>query len=201
MNAPSKPALRRTLRAARRQLSRQQQRAAAQGLVRRFRSHLILRRAQSVALYMANDGELDTAPLAHWLWSCGKQVFLPVLHPRHEGELLFLPWHPHTQMACNRFGIPEPAATSQPLAATWTLDLILTPLVGFDHRGQRLGMGGGFYDRTLARMLARSGRKRPGLWGVAHDCQEVEGLPSEPWDIPLDGVITATRVLDSSGGG
>lgn len=201
MIAASKQALRRTLRQSRRQLTRQQQRTAAQGLLRRFRSNPSLARSRSVALYYANDGELDPALLARWLWSCGKRVYLPVLHPRHNGELLFLPWHRHTLMARNRFGIPEPASAPRRTPALWTLDLILTPLVGFDGAGQRLGMGGGFYDRSLARLLSRPGRRRPALWGVAHDCQEVAQLPCEPWDIPLDGVMTGTRVLGNPGGG
>jgi 5-formyltetrahydrofolate cyclo-ligase len=200
MSPASKPALRRSLRAARRQLSRRQQRLASDGLVKRFRGTPHLLRARSVALYYANDGELNPALLARWLWSSGKSVYLPVLHPRHEGELLFVPWQPDTLLSRNRFGIPEPVTTRSTIRPAWTLDLILTPLVGFDREGRRLGMGGGFYDRTLARMQRRPQPRKPGLWGIAHDCQEMEHLPCEPWDIPLDGVITGTRVLENPGG-
>ena len=75
----------------------------------------------------------------------------------------------------------------------WRLDLVLVPLVGFDPQGNRLGMGGGFYDRTFAYRGRRKHTSRPCLIGLAHECQRVEHLPCAGWDIPLDGVITDCR--------
>lgn len=69
------------------------------------------------------------------------------------------------------------------------MDIILLPLTGFDARGNRLGMGGGFYDRTLA-FRQRAGQRRPLLVGIAHACQEVPLIPSASWDIPLDRIVT-----------
>ncbi len=100
-------------------------------------------------------------------------------------------------MVTNRFGIPEPdtrhGAHRARRQATWTLDVILLPLVGFDDDGQRIGMGGGFYDRTLA-FTQRPG-PRPRLIGLAHDCQRVTRLPVAPWDVPLDAIVSDRRIL------
>jgi 5-formyltetrahydrofolate cyclo-ligase len=103
------------------------------------------------------------------------------------GRLQFLPLEPGDPMRPNRYGIDEPAAGRAPWPL-WTLDLILMPLVAVDRQGNRLGMGGGYYDRSLA-ALSRGGR-RPLLIGLAHQCQCTATLPDAHWDVPLDGVIT-----------
>ena len=91
----------------------------------------------------------------------------------------------------NRFGIKEPIDGSP--SSAQTLDLILIPLVGFDQRGNRLGMGGGFYDRTLAFKLKTP--QRPNLIGLAHECQRVEHLETDPWDIPMTGILTSHKSI------
>lgn len=185
-----KKSLRKTLRASRRALTRAQQRNAACGLGQQFKQLAAQRRIHSVAVYFANDGELDPAGLIHWCWATGKQVYLPVLHPVRKNELLFLPYTPGTALARNHLGIPEPVASHHLPRPLWTLDVILTPLVGFDEHCHRMGMGGGFYDRTLAPAFSGKTPRRPLLIGLAHECQKVPQLPTDPWDIPLDAVLT-----------
>ena len=70
------------------------------------------------------------------------------------------------------------------------------PLVGFDHQGYRLGMGGGYYDATLAYMRHRRSWRKPRLVGIAYECQRVEKLPHDPWDMPLDAVVTEDGVIE-----
>ncbi len=93
---------------------------------------------------------------------------------------------PEAPLTRNRFGIEEP-----PLSAPWintrALDLVLAPLVAFDDQGNRLGMGGGFYDQHFG---ALPKRLHPLLVGVAHELQRAEALPAAPWDVPLDGILT-----------
>ena len=101
-------------------------------------------------------------------------------------------------MRPNRFGIAEPELGKNPTAPVWTLDIILLPLVAFDRAGNRMGMGGGFYDRTLAR-LNNSAMERPLLIGLAHHCQEVEHLQAQSWDIPLDIIATDKELIHVSG--
>jgi len=79
-----------------------------------------------------------------------------------------------------------------PLAA---LDIALVPLVAFDDYGRRLGMGGGYYDRTFAYLRHREHWRRPKLIGVAFEFQRVAELPAQPWDVPLDGIITEKGLL------
>ncbi|WP_458525179.1 5-formyltetrahydrofolate cyclo-ligase [Onishia taeanensis] len=189
--------LRRTLRRRRRALTPRQQRQAAKALCHRLRGLPELRRARRVALYLPNDGEIDPRPLIAWLERRGARVYLPVLAPLAHNRLWFVRYHAGTPMVSNRFGIREPdtrhgAHRARRLPA-WALDLVLMPLVGFDDRAQRLGMGGGFYDRSFA--FARQGGPRPRLIGLAHDCQRVPTLPVASWDVPLDAIASDARVL------
>jgi 5-formyltetrahydrofolate cyclo-ligase len=102
----------------------------------------------------------------------------------------FAAYQPGMRMALNRFSIAEPALPRAELLAAECLDLIIMPLVGFDAGGNRLGMGGGFYDRTLAFLQHRGRWRRPLLFGLAYEFQRVDGLQPRCWDVPLDGVIT-----------
>ncbi|MGL5045488.1 MAG: 5-formyltetrahydrofolate cyclo-ligase, partial [Plesiomonas sp.] len=106
----------------------------------------------------------------------------------------FLAYRPDTRMTLNRYNIAEPRLDVRDLIPASALDLICTPLVAFDDRGHRLGMGGGFYDRTLAAFMptkmAVSPPKVPQIIGLAHDCQRVNAVPQEAWDIPLPAILT-----------
>ncbi len=180
--------LRQQLRARRRALSTSAQQRASIRLLQGLRQHHWFTKSRHIALYLANDGEIDPAHLIAWCRQHHKQLYLPVLHPLNHGELWFYPWHQHTHLCANRFGIPEPALRQRGrLRPLWALDLVLLPLVGFDPAGNRMGMGGGFYDRTLVK-LERGSLRRPRLIGLAHECQKVERLPIASWDIPLQGI-------------
>jgi len=183
-----KTALRRQLRQARRALTASQQRKAALDLAQRMlRSHW-LRQARNIAFYLANDGEIDPSPLLKAALDAGKNCFLPRIVDPINPHMVFAQFRRGDPLQHNRFGIAEPAPQAPSIIAT-KLDLVLMPLVGFDQHGNRLGMGGGFYDRTLAykRQLPSA---QPHLIGLAHECQRVATLPADKWDITLDGVIT-----------
>ena len=123
----------------------------------------------------------------------GKHCYLPVLHPSLECQLWFVEYTPTAVLKPNRFGIPEPDHRQAIRIAPNLLDIVLLPLVGFDRQGGRLGMGGGFYDRTFA--FHKGKRNKPYLLGMAHACQEVEALELADWDIPLFGVITDKELI------
>lgn len=177
------------MRQRRRQITPEQQMLFAQQAADRASLHPKIQQAQRVAAFLSFDGELDTQPLIQQFWLLGKQVYLPVLHPFSAGHLLFLRYAPDTELVMNRLKILEPRLDVRQVLPTQQLDVLLTPLVAFDHLGQRLGMGGGFYDRTLQHWP----RRGPYPIGLAHDCQQVDGLPSEHWDIPLPEIITPSR--------
>ncbi len=146
--------------------------------------------AHTVAVFLSFDGELDTQPLIEQLWRAGKRVYLPVLHPFSPGNLLFLHYHPHSELVVNQFKIREPALDVRDVLPLAELDVLIVPLVAFDAEGQRLGMGGGFYDRTLQNYHQHGIQPV----GYAHDCQQVAAIPAEAWDIPLPAVITPSKV-------
>ncbi|EGR5123093.1 5-formyltetrahydrofolate cyclo-ligase [Vibrio cholerae] len=188
----SRTHLRLQIRQRRQSLSAFEQQTASQQLIHTFSSLPEVTAAQRIALYLANDGELNTQPLIEWLWQQGKQVYLPVLHPFAKGHLLFLHYHTHTPMNKNRYGIAEPKLDQRSICPVRELDIIGTPLVAFDQSGQRLGMGGGYYDRTLAPWFKTQQGAMP--IGLAHDCQQVEQLPTASWDIPLRKIVTPSKV-------
>lgn len=184
----TKGPLRREMRHRRQSLSPEQQARATQRLCRHLANSALFVRSQHLALYWPNDGEIDPRPLAERAWSMGKHCYLPILHPTQPRRLWFGLWEPEQALTPNRFGIPEPPfKTAQRLAAD-QLSLVLMPLVAFDRTGGRLGMGGGFYDRTFA--FKRQWNRGPKLLGLAHSCQEVEALTPDAWDIPVDAVVT-----------
>ncbi|MBY8316949.1 5-formyltetrahydrofolate cyclo-ligase [Vibrio fluvialis] len=188
----SRQELRKLIRQQRNQLSSDIQYQASQDLIPRFAALPEMQTCHHIALYLSTDGELDTQPLIEWLWSQGKAVYLPVLHPFSAGHLLFLHYQSSTPMTYNKFGILEPKLDQTLVKPVKELDLICTPLVAFDSHGHRLGMGGGYYDRTLAHWFKTGEGAQP--MGLAHDCQHVEQLPTEAWDIPLPKIVTPSQI-------
>lgn len=195
--------LRSEMRARRQALTKAEQQQAAVDLVSAFAGQTALQQAQHIALYLTNDAELDTSLLIAWLWQQGKQLYLPVLHPFAPGYLLFQRYSADTTMRPNPFGILEPVLNCSQICPLSQLSLICLPLVASDAAGNRMGMGGGFYDRTLAQLPAFSeplplqacGQRlqRPMLVGLAHQCQQLEALPQQAWDIPLHAVLTPKK--------
>ncbi len=186
----SRPALRRKLRHARRQLTPAQQRLAARRLYRQLAQHPRFRRAQHIALYLPNDGEIDPHLLLQAAQRRGKATYLPVLNPWPRTRMVFQRIEPGEQLRRNRFGILEPVIRTARQRRVWALDLLLMPLVGFDGKGGRLGMGGGFYDRSLAYRAMRKKSHKPTLLGLAHECQRVDRLSLESWDVALQATVT-----------
>ncbi|MEB8288800.1 5-formyltetrahydrofolate cyclo-ligase [Klebsiella michiganensis] len=181
--------IRQQIRQRRRALTPEQQTQFALQAADRMMAYPPVLLAQTVAVFLSFDGELDTRPLIDQLWRAGKRVYLPVLHPFSPGNLLFLHYHPSSDLVMNRLNIREPKLDVRDVLPLSQLDVLVTPLVAFDAAGQRLGMGGGFYDRTL-----QNWRQHPlQPVGYAHDCQQVDALPTEQWDIPLPAVITPSK--------
>lgn len=193
MPAPSfldRQDIRQHVRHLRRNLTSEQQEQAADQLAEHAINIAPIANAQRIALFLSVDGEINTRPLIAKLWQQKKQVYLPVLHPFSPGNLLFIRYTPETSLALNKLRIPEPPLDITQLATLDQLDVVLVPLVAFDHAGQRLGMGGGFYDRTLQNW------QQHGFLpvGIAHDCQRVEALPVAAWDVPLPAILTPAKL-------
>lgn len=186
----SKLDLRLQMRRRRRSLSPADRAWAAENLARRLRRTGVYRRSRDVAVYWSADGEMDLGAFIRRAWRDGKRIYLPVLAGHGRQGLWFRRYTPDSLLRPNHYGIPEPARENRAAMAARRLDLVLTPLVAFDAHGHRLGMGGGYYDRTFAFLHHRSRWQHPRLIGVAYSFQEAEVLPAEPWDVPLWGVCT-----------
>ena len=182
--------LRSLLRSRRRALSDQEQQSHSRALARLFTCSTLFLRCRRIALYLASDGEIDPLLLGDRAAHAGKQLYLPVLRGNTHNKLWFAEYRSGDRLKCNRFNIQQPDIRRRPPVSPWGLDLILLPLVGFDDKGNRIGMGGGFYDRTLAYLNHRVHWQRPLLIGVAHECQKLPFIDPQPWDIALDGVIS-----------
>lgn len=173
------------MRQQRRALTFRERHQAALRLARFFRQRYLFRRHPRIGLFFAADGELDPILAARSLGHA--RLYLPVLHPLRPGVLVFARWNKNTPLKKNRYGIAEPAFHQKHLVSTWTLDQILMPLVAFDAQGNRLGMGGGFYDRTLAHR--HQWPRQPQLTGIAYRFQQVSKLEAAAWDVPLDDIL------------
>jgi len=188
--------LRQTIRQQRRALTCNAAELCAEQLAQQVFKHPLILRSQRIAAYLAADGEIDPAPLLESLRAAGKQIYLPVLVPFSRQKLWFARFNPDDRLVCNRFGIPEPVRRR--LVKPYALDLVLTPLVAFDTAGHRIGMGGGFYDRTFAFLQRRQYWHKPNLVGLAYEFQKQAAIKPNCWDIPLDAIATETHVYEHS---
>lgn len=175
--------LRQSMRLKRQSLTAGQQTQAAESIIPQALSLIESYQASHIAFYLPFNGEISPIPLMEQLLQQGKKLYLPLLHPFTSGQLLFVNYNCKTILKFNRLGIQEPILDVRNILPWQELEMIFTPLVACDKAGNRLGMGGGFYDRTLA--------QAPHLIsvGLAHECQQVEQLPIESWDMPLDHII------------
>ena len=178
------------MRERRRSLSAQQQSNASIGLATQLSNLPTFCHSKRIAFYLANDGEIDPSIAMGIAEAAGKKCYLPVLHPLKENRLYFAEYQQGDPLVMNRFGIKEPSLKSAKIVPPMGIDLILLPLVAFDRYGNRLGMGGGFYDRTLAQQ-----KNFTRLIGLAQSCQETDKITQQPWDIALQAIATEKTII------
>jgi 5-formyltetrahydrofolate cyclo-ligase len=180
-------ALRSSMRQKRALLTKRQTISAGQS-VARILKHKIPHH-HSVGLYLSAYGEVSTQPIIAMLWHRGCQVWLPVINPYNRT----LYWRKYTpQLASSWRKHRHPLGMYQShtgsRCSTAMLDTLLVPLLAIDRQGNRLGQGGGFYDRTLAKLPRYA--KRPHSIGIAYCGQVLDEIPVEPWDKPLQAFCT-----------
>jgi 5-formyltetrahydrofolate cyclo-ligase len=185
--------IRRQIRDRRRTLTASDRRSAARRMARIAAASAVFRTSRRIGLYLPNDGEMDPLPLLRRARSMRKRCYLPLLDPLGSNRLWFVPYRAGDALRRNRYGIPEPVRPARARVRARRLDLILAPLVAFDARGHRLGMGGGYYDRSLQFLHRRRHWRRPHFYGLAYELQKVARLSAAAWDIDLDGCFTEAR--------
>ncbi|HUY83831.1 MAG TPA: 5-formyltetrahydrofolate cyclo-ligase [Steroidobacteraceae bacterium] len=187
-----KATLRGALRARRRGLSAAQHKArsrAAQLAITRLR---LFAAGSAVAIYLPIGAEVDTALLRAAARRRGVRLYVPVIVDRRRRLLRFHPLTGPTSRGAH--GIPVPRHPGRPRGARW-LNLVVVPLVGVDRDGHRLGMGGGYYDRAFAFRWRRRAWRGPRLIGIAFDCQRVESILVDHWDLRLDALATESGIV------
>jgi 5-formyltetrahydrofolate cyclo-ligase len=190
---PGKADIRSRLRAARAALSPAYRRKAAAAASRlAIRCRVLLRQGR-FAFYFPRGSEFDLLPMFNRALWMGKACYTPVLSHRGCKRLGFSRLGKTARPYLNRFGITEVWSHEGVLKAS-QVQTMFVPLLGFDREGNRIGMGGGYYDATLAFLSRRRAWRRPYLVGVAYECQKLDHLPRDPWDVPMDAVLTEQRI-------
>jgi 5-formyltetrahydrofolate cyclo-ligase len=186
--------IRKEMRQRRRALSLAERRQSAQAACRLLKRSSIFHRSPRVAVYFAANGELDPAPLLEIALRRKKTCYVPVLDGARRRTMWFAPITQNTPLRRNHLGILEPVHTAGRRIHARHLNLVIVPLIAFDQHGNRIGMGGGYYDHTFAFLLQRRGWRKPRLFGYAYSFQRVDGIACNPWDVNLDGVVTEQKL-------
>jgi 5-formyltetrahydrofolate cyclo-ligase len=186
MHSDKRNQIRKSIHQQRKALSDTQQYQASLSVLDKIKQFPNIQTAKNIAIYLNHNGELDTHRIIQWLWQQEKNVYLPVIHPFCKGHLLFQHYTVEHRLIKNQYKILEPKLNVAEIHPVSQLDLIIAPLVAFDDNGHRLGMGGGYYDRTFPQTQAYR-------LGIAHECQYRSNLPIAVWDKPLNAMITPTK--------
>lgn len=179
---------RRAARRARRFLTQDERAFASEKICASVSTAGYFQRAELIACYLPTAEEVDTWPLIKRAWRMKKRVFAPIT--KKTQPLAFAEICPSTELIRSDYGLLEPPR--EVMIAPRNLDLCITPLVAFDSFCNRIGMGGGYYDRTFGFLRGREHFFHPKLIGVAFDCQHVEKIHASAWDIRLFQVVTET---------
>ncbi|HXD52110.1 MAG TPA: 5-formyltetrahydrofolate cyclo-ligase [Burkholderiales bacterium] len=192
--ASNRTELRKRLRGMRSQLSPSERFAAADALLASLEQLPEFLVDPRIAGYWAVAGEMPLHAVFANLRARDQVYCLPIVTDAN--VLRFAAWKPGAALRNNRYGIPEPdVASSEQFPAT-AIDVVLLPLTGFDRRGNRLGMGAGYYDRSFAFLHDAQRPARPVLIGIGYHFQELPEIAPEPWDIKLDFVATDRELID-----
>lgn len=188
--------IRKQIRTARRQIQDDDRVAWQQAISKRFAELPDYKAAKKVAGFLAFDGEADPIELMTSAVESGKQVFVPIIIAKKQ-PLKFAAWRPDAAMKPNRFGILEPDVPESEFIDGNKLEFVITPLVAFDESCNRIGVGGGFYDRTFE--FAANERESVRLFGFAFEVQKLDSIKSNTWDVTLDGIATQTKLYTRVG--
>ena len=168
------------------QINPEERRQASETIAVKIAASDLFLSAENIAVYIPMKPEVDTWPLIRRAWQLKKRTFAPIT--KKTSTLRFRRFDADSKFSTNKMGLSEPVDGEYVQAEM--LDLVLTPLVAFDSRNNRIGMGGGYYDRTFSFLKENNDIEKPVLTGLAFERQHVEIIPPNPWDIPLFRIFT-----------
>ncbi len=149
-------------------------------------------KAQRVALYMATKGEVQTQKIIEHAWQHGKDVYFPRCNSNQQGQMDFIACHTMQDLTQGKYGIWEPKPTLPiPNQEALHLDILLIPGIAFTRQGQRLGFGGGYYDR----FLSKAEKQKTLYVALAFSWQILEELPTQAWDIPVHVLVSDKGIV------
>ncbi|HXK00385.1 MAG TPA: 5-formyltetrahydrofolate cyclo-ligase [Buchnera sp. (in: enterobacteria)] len=181
------------MRRLRNTLTHYEQKKAALEISEKIFKYDFINKVNNVGLFLSFDGEIDTQPLILKLWNKNINIYMPVLDLLDTKNLLFMQYTATTQLKLNKLNIFEPINIIENSISIDQLDVIFIPLVAFNKKGYRLGMGGGFYDRILKNW--KENHFLP--IGLAHNFQFISFFPIFSWDIPLPFIVTPKKIWNS----
>lgn len=196
----SREQLRQAIRTARARLTDDERFQATEAAADILLSSPLISGGQHIACYYAVGAEIDMKAVIERIGQLNKKCYFPILSPREKGFLHFGEYRPNDKLTMNQFGIPEPKCLEDYYISPRSLDLVIVPLVAFDKKGNRLGTGSGYYDRTFAFKHESPETKTPILCGYAFSFQEVPEISHEAWDVRLDYIVTENEFIDCSEG-
>lgn len=185
---------RKKLQQQRAKISSYEQKIASAMLIKKLSQLTLFLQSQTIASYQAIQNEIDPSALIEDAWKNKKKCYLPIAQDQ---QLLFCPFEFDTALKKNQFNIPEPPLSLNSCIAAKAIDLVLVPLLGFTEKGQRLGRGAGFYDRSFSFLLHPPRPTRPFLLGLAYEWQKLSSFAEKSWDVPLNAVITEKKIYFS----
>ncbi len=190
----TKEEIRKILLTKRRAITKEIRTNAADAGSRLLLEHPIFSTRQHIACYLSQMDEFDCTPIIQAIWQLGKKCYLPILPSQQKKTLEFAAYQPDTLLQRNKYNIFEPV-NSETITPE-KLDLVIVPLVAFDLQGHRIGMGGGYYDRTFAFKQKTAFITKPYLLGLAYELQKLSALPYDQWDVLLQGTLTEKKLYD-----
>lgn len=189
-------ALRQQLRRRRRAIPPAEQTKAATAVARLLSRQPLIKPGARIGVYLALPAELNLQPFIELAWRRGCRLFVPHISHARRKQMRFYRLQPGSRLQAHDWGMPQLRDIErQQYCPSDRLDVVLVPTVGFDIRGNRLGMGGGFYDRHFARLSRAARWRRPHLIGVAYACQEVARLDTQPHDVRLELIVTEHAIF------
>ena len=182
----SQSILRTACREDRARINPQERQRASAEIAEKIIASSVFSNAANIAIYIPMKSEVDTWPLIKRAWQLKKRIFAPIT--QINSTLQFRQFDADSKFSTNNMGLTEPVDGK--FVPAEKLDLVLAPLVAFDSQNNRIGMGGGYYDRTFSFLKKQRENNKPVLVGIAFERQRVEKIAPNPWDIRLFSIFT-----------